>query len=66
MQLAQLIIREDPFREDIHCMIMRAHAAEGNRGAAKEQFEGLKRLLQRELGVEPSAETRKLFQQLIS
>ncbi len=66
MQLAHLIIHEDPFREDIHCMIMRAHAAEGNRGAAKEQFETLKRLLQRELGVEPSAETRKLFQQLIS
>ena len=65
MQLAQQIIRDDPFREDIHCMIMRAHAAEGNRGAAKEQFETLKRLLQRELGVEPSAETRKLYQQLI-
>jgi DNA-binding SARP family transcriptional activator len=66
MQLSQLIIRDDPFREDIHCMIMRAHAAVGNRGAVKDQFETLKRLLQSELGVEPSAETRKLYQSLIN
>jgi ATP/maltotriose-dependent transcriptional regulator MalT/DNA-binding SARP family transcriptional activator len=65
MQLSQLIIRDDPFREDIHCMVMRAHAAVGNRGAVKDQFETLKRLLQSELGVEPSAETRKLYQSLI-
>jgi len=65
LQLAQLIIRDDQFREDIHCMVMRAHAALGNRGAVKDQFEGLKRLLASELGVEPSAETRKLYRQLI-
>lgn len=65
MKLAQLIIREDQFREDIHCMVMRAHAALGNRGAVKDQFEALKRLLESELGVEPSAETKKLYQQLI-
>ena len=65
MQLAHFIIREDQFREDIHCMIMRAHAALGNRGAVKDQFEELKRLLETELGVEPSGETKKLYQQLI-
>ncbi|HKO96889.1 MAG TPA: BTAD domain-containing putative transcriptional regulator [Pyrinomonadaceae bacterium] len=65
MQLAQLIIREDQFREDIHCVLIKAHAAMGNRGAAKEHYEGLKRLLESELGVEPSPETRKLYQQLI-
>jgi ATP/maltotriose-dependent transcriptional regulator MalT/DNA-binding SARP family transcriptional activator len=66
MQLSQLIIRDDPFREDIHCMVMRAHAAVGNRGAVKDQFETLKKLLKSELGVEPSAETRKLYQSLIN
>ena len=65
MQLAQQIIRDDQFREDIHCLMMRAHAALGNRGAVKDQFEGLKKLLASELGVEPSAETKKLYQQLI-
>jgi ATP/maltotriose-dependent transcriptional regulator MalT/DNA-binding SARP family transcriptional activator len=65
MQLAQLIIREDQFREDIHCVVMKAQAAMGNRGAVKEHYEGLKRLLQSELGVEPSLETRKLYSELI-
>ena len=66
MQLAQLIIHDDPFREDIHCMVMRAHAAVGNRGAVKDHFETVKKLLEAELGVEPSAETKKLFRQLIA
>src|SRR4030095_9089495 len=48
MQLAQQIIHEDPFREDIHCLLMRAHAAVGNRGAVKDQFESLKKLLESE------------------
>jgi LuxR family maltose regulon positive regulatory protein len=65
MHLAQLIVREDQFREDIHCLILRAHAAMGNRGAVKDHYEGLKRILESELGVEPSAETRKLYQQLV-
>ena len=65
MQLAQRILHEDQFREDIHCLIMRAHAALGNRAAVKEHYESLKRLLQAELGVEPGTETRKLYQDLI-
>ena len=65
MHLAQLIIRDDQLREDIHCMIMRAQAAMGNRGAVKEHYEGLKRLLASELGCEPSLETRKLYRELI-
>ncbi|HKP47840.1 MAG TPA: BTAD domain-containing putative transcriptional regulator [Pyrinomonadaceae bacterium] len=65
LQLAQLIVHEDQFREDIHCLILRGLAAMGNRGAVKEHFEGLKRMLDNELGVEPSAETRKLYQQIV-
>jgi LuxR family transcriptional regulator, maltose regulon positive regulatory protein len=66
MQLAQQILHEDQFREDIHCFILRAHAALGNRAAVKEHYEALKRLLQGELGVEPSAETRKLYGELVA
>jgi LuxR family transcriptional regulator, maltose regulon positive regulatory protein len=65
MQLAQQILHEDQFREDIHCQIMRGHAALGNRAAVKEHYELLKRLLQAELGVEPAPETHKLFQELV-
>jgi ATP/maltotriose-dependent transcriptional regulator MalT/DNA-binding SARP family transcriptional activator len=64
LQLAQSILHEDPYREDIHCLIMRAHVNLGNRGAAKEQYENLKRILERELGIEPGPETRKIFQEL--
>lgn len=65
MQLAKRIIKEDQFREDIHCMVMRAHAAMGNRGAVREHYEGLKGLLARELAVEPSMETKRLYQELV-
>ena len=65
LQLAQRILREDPFREDVHCTVMRAHAAQGNRVAAREQYEALRKLLRKELGVEPAPETQKVYKQLV-
>lgn len=66
LHLAQQILRDDPFREDVHCMIMRAHAGQGNRHAVKEQYETLRKLLKKELGVEPAAETQKVYRELIA
>jgi len=66
LHLAQQILREDPYREDVHCMMMRAHAGQGNRHAVKEQYETLRKLLKEELGVEPAAETQKVYKELIS
>jgi DNA-binding SARP family transcriptional activator/Tfp pilus assembly protein PilF len=65
MDLAQKILHEDPFREDIHCMVMRSHAAMGNRVAVKEQYETLRGLLQQELGVEPAMQTQKVYRELV-
>jgi ATP/maltotriose-dependent transcriptional regulator MalT/DNA-binding SARP family transcriptional activator len=65
MDLAQRILHEDQFREDIHCMVMRAQAALGNRVAVKEQYETLRGLLQKELGVEPAMQTQKAFNELM-
>jgi LuxR family transcriptional regulator, maltose regulon positive regulatory protein len=65
MDLAQRILREDQFREDIHCMLMRAQAALGNRVAVKEQYETLRELLQKELDVEPAMQTQKAFRELM-
>lgn len=65
LDLAQQILREDPFREDIHCMIMQAYSALGNRAAIKEQYESLCRTLRKELNVEPVAETRKIYRELM-
>ncbi len=65
MNLAHKILRDDPFREDIHCLIMRAQAALGNRVAVKEQYEALRALLQKELGVEPAMQTQKAYKELL-
>ncbi|MCA1619510.1 MAG: tetratricopeptide repeat protein [Acidobacteria bacterium] len=65
LTLAQRILREDPFREDVHCHLMRAHAAQGNRVAVREQYETLKKMLRRELGVEPAAETQRIYRDLL-
>jgi ATP/maltotriose-dependent transcriptional regulator MalT/DNA-binding SARP family transcriptional activator len=66
LHLGQQILREDPYREDVHCMMMRAHAGQGNRHAVKEQYETLRKLLKEELGVEPAAETQKVFKELVA
>jgi LuxR family maltose regulon positive regulatory protein len=66
LQLAQRILAGDQFREDVHCMIMRAHAALGNRAAIKDQYEHLRRVLRKELGVEPAAETQKIYKGFMS
>ncbi len=65
LHLANQILQDDPFREDIHCLVMRTHTAQGNRAAVKEQYETLRVLLQKELGIEPASETRKVFRELI-
>jgi LuxR family transcriptional regulator, maltose regulon positive regulatory protein len=65
MKLSQRILREDPFREDVHCHLMRAHAAQGNRVAVREQFETLRKILRKELGVEPAAETQRVYKELL-
>jgi len=65
LQLAHQILRNDPYREDIHCLVMRTHAAQGNRAAVKEQYETLRVLLRKELGIEPASETQKVYRGLI-
>jgi DNA-binding SARP family transcriptional activator len=65
LDLAHRILRLDAFREDIHCLAMRAHAAMGNRGAVREQYESLRALLDRELGVEPDPATARVYNELL-
>ncbi len=66
LHLAQQILSDDPYREDIYCLVMRAYAAQGNRVAVKEHYETLRSLLNKELGVEPAAETLKVYRQLMA
>ena len=65
LKFAGEILREDPFREDMHRLIMKTFAAQGKPAKIKEQFEDLQNLLKKELGVAPAPETRRTFQELL-
>jgi LuxR family transcriptional regulator, maltose regulon positive regulatory protein len=64
LKFAGEILQIDPFREDAHRLIMKTFAAQGKRAKVKEQFEILQEYLKKELGVTPSPETRRVFQEL--
>jgi DNA-binding SARP family transcriptional activator len=66
LRYASEVLKDDPFREDMHRLTMKALSAQSKPAAVKKHFENLEAVLKLELGVEPSAETRKLFQELIS
>ena len=65
LKYAQEVLSADPFREDMHRLIMKVLAAQSKKVAVKKQFEGLKTLLSGELGVEPAPETRRLYKELM-
>lgn len=54
-------VRTEPLRESAHRVLMKAHLAAGNRGAALRQYEQCHRILQDELGLEPSPSLRALL-----
>ncbi len=56
----------DPWREQAHRQMMRVFALEGQYGAAIAQYETCRRVLAEELGVEPSSETRELYERISS
>src|SRR5512136_331791 len=56
----------DPWREQAHRQMMRVFALEGQYGAAIAQYETCRRVLAEGLGVEPSIETRELYEQVRS
>ncbi|WP_413796681.1 AfsR/SARP family transcriptional regulator [Streptomyces iranensis] len=54
-------VRAEPLRESAHRVLMNAHLAAGNRGAALRQYEQCRRVLLEELGLEPSQTLRNLL-----
>jgi DNA-binding SARP family transcriptional activator len=61
----QLILETDPLREDIHRVLMRLHAAQGQRALAVRQYEVCRDLLVTELGIVPLAETQTLYDEIM-
>jgi len=53
-------IEIDPYRESAHRLLIRAHVAAGDRGAAARALEACRRVLEEELGVTPGQDTLDL------
>jgi ABC-type oligopeptide transport system substrate-binding subunit/DNA-binding SARP family transcriptional activator len=54
----------DPLHEPAHCQLMHLYAWSGQRAAALHQYETCRRVLEAELGAEPSEGTRSLYEQI--
>lgn len=65
LQACQRALRQDTYMEEAYRLSMRVHAALGDRPAVQRQYQVCRRVLREDLGVEPSAETTRLYQQLI-
>jgi DNA-binding SARP family transcriptional activator len=54
----------DPLQEPVHRMLMRLYADLGRRGAALRQYQQCVAVLQRDLRIEPEAETALLYEEI--
>ena len=66
LELLQRALRVDNLNEDVHCQAMRTYVALGDQAGLVHQYQDLQRALAEELGMEPLASTRKLYQGLVS
>ena len=57
-------VSEDPVREDAHVGLMRLYALSGRKAEALRQYDELQNTVSRELGVEPSASSRALREEI--
>ena len=62
--LAQAWLALDSWQEEAHRVLMRAHVALGDPGAALAQYEQCRDVLFEELGIEPTEETQALYHQI--
>lgn len=61
---AQAILDREPLREDVHCLLMRAFVAAGQRALALRQFERCRALLRTELAIAPMGDTLALYREI--
>src|SRR5713226_1525881 len=65
VQTALKLLTLDPLQEPVHRSLMRLYAQSGRRGSALRQYQQCVSVLGRELGIEPEAETRQLYQEVL-
>ncbi len=61
---ASQTLKIDPYREDMHRLVMKALGAQGKPAAVRKHFDAMRALLKDELGVEPSPQTQRLAAEL--
>lgn len=66
LRSAEQLVELDSLREESHREVMRLHGILGNSAAAERQYEQCRRILDRELGVDPSEETTMLLETIRS
>jgi len=62
---AQRLVRHDALREETYRALMRLYAACGDRASVRRVYQTCTSVLERELGVEPSAATREAYEQAL-
>ncbi|MEU6181830.1 ATP-binding protein [Streptomyces coeruleorubidus] len=62
---AERLVTHDPLREEGHRLLMRLYQASGDRARAVRAYHACATALERELGIEPSPETRALYESLV-
>src|SRR5262245_15885716 len=65
IEAAMQLLALDPWQEPVHRTLMRLLAAQGQRAAALKQYQVCVATLRRELGTEPEAETRRLYEEIL-
>lgn len=63
--VAQTLLHQDPLREATYQQLMRLHALRGDRAAALRVYHTCAKILERELGTEPSAITQAAYELLM-
>ncbi|MFL5759921.1 MAG: ATP-binding protein [Thermomicrobiales bacterium] len=65
IRYADLLLQHDPLREETYRLLMRLHDVRGDRARALHVYHVCAATLERELGVEPAAATRSLYEALL-
>ena len=65
IELLERALRVDSLQEDLQCQVMRTYAALGDRAGLINQYQEMKRILFKELDMEPLPSTEALYQRLM-
>jgi DNA-binding SARP family transcriptional activator len=65
IQTAMRLLALEPLQDAVHRTLMRLYDRQGRRAAALKQYQICVSVLQRELGAEPEAQTKQLYQEIL-